>query len=319
MLNALFNNVSVKNKESMTMRSILNNFESYLLTQKRVSSHTYIAYKKDLDQYTQFLEQKNVSGDSATTEVIKNFLEFLTESHLTPRTIARKISSLKAFYAWAKEKLEWDNVMINISFPKLEKRLPSYISEEDVEKLLIAAAQDASDLGVRNKIMLAVLYAGGLRVSELVSLRISDIQFETGFVKVTGKRGKERMVPLPIPLFPLLKGYLEGARKRLMSKSGKMYESDFLFPVLYGGKIKSITRQSFWIIIKSLWEGAGLKRSVSPHRLRHSLATHLLQKGADLRSLQLLLGHENISTVQVYTHLENEHLRNVYDKKHPRA
>lgn len=301
------------------MSSIITSFETYLLTQKRVSSHTYVAYKKDIDQYVEFLAAEKISLESVQSESISKFLVFLSESHLTPRTISRKISSLKSFYVWVHDTLGWKNVMSDVAFPKLEKTLPSYISEEDVERLLSTAAADLSDLGIRNKVMLAVLYAGGMRVSELVSLRVSDIHFDTGFIKIMGKRSKERMVPLPVPLFSLLKSYVQTTRGLLLSKSGKSYESDFLFPVLYGGKIKSITRQSFWIIIKTLWEKAGLKRSVSPHRLRHSLATHLLQKGADLRSLQLLLGHEHISTVQVYTHVDTKHLRNAYDKKHPRA
>ena len=195
-----------------------------------------------------------------------------------------------------------------LTFPKIEKRLPNYLSEQEIEILLQMADRDTSTLGKRNKVMLYLLYVTGLRITELTTLKTSAIQWDTGFLHVEGKGGKQRMIPLPQPMrsLELLKEYADKQR-------------DYLFPIRYAGTIRPITRQAFWGILKQLWKKTGIAKSISPHQLRHSLATHLLKRGADLRSLQLLLGHENLSTVQIYTHVETSHLRTIYNKKHPRS
>ncbi len=300
------------------MKAILTKFEAYLLTEKCVSQNTFSAYKSDLEQVTSFLAQKNTSLEHATRKDLKQFLQHLTTNKLSARSRARKLSSLKALYAWADIMLGWENITIDLSFPKLEKKLPNYLTEKEIEQLFSAAQHNITPVGVRNKVMLYLLYVSGMRISELIKIKCSDIHFDTGFIHVGGKGGKERMVPLPDPMIMLLRSYLQTAHKQLIAK----YPPDqieFIFPVMYGGKIKAITRQSFWIILKEFCKKAQIGRSVSPHTLRHSLATHLLKKGANLRSLQMLLGHETISTVQIYTHVETDHLRKVYDKKHPRA
>lgn len=162
------------------------------------------------------------------------------------------------------------------------------------------------------------MYVSGMRVSELINLNVSDIHFDTGFIAVTGKGGKQRMIPIPQSMLAMIREYIQTVQRGIYMRRPTK-ESDYLFPVYYGKKIKAITRQACWGIIQKICKNAGIKRAISPHQLRHSLATHMLKKGADLRSLQMILGHENISTVQVYTHVETTHLREVYDKKHPRS
>jgi len=293
----------------MKPTQVLAKFEAYLLTEKRVSQNTFDAYRHDLAQFIAFVQRENIAVEKIKKREIKKFLGQLHGLQLSARSVSRKISTLKTFFSWAQERFGWDNVAESLVFPKIEKKLPQYLSEEEIKQLFAAAEQNKSPAGRRNKIMLYLLYVSGMRVSELTALKISDVHFDTGFVSVSGKGGRQRMIPIPHPMLTMIKEYsasLEGL-------------GEHLFPVRYGKKIKPITRQACWGILKKLCKKADIERSVSPHQLRHSLATHMLQKGVDLRSLQLLLGHENIATVQVYTHVETTHLREVYDKKHPRS
>ena len=300
----------------MKMSDILAKFEAYLLAEKRVASNTYAAYKTDLEQLIRFFDQRDLTFYTATPKDFKEFLKTLKNSSLGARTRSRKLSAIKVFYAWGVHQFGLENITIDIAFPKLEKRLPEYLTEQEIEQLLQVAHVNGSELGIRNKVMLSLLYVSGMRITEMTQIKISDIHFDTGFINVSGKGGKERLVPIPQAMSELLQNYIETVHKRLISK--KVTHVEYLFPVLYSGKVKPISRQSFWIILKGICAKAGIK-SISPHKLRHSLATHLLKKGANLRSLQLLLGHETISTVQIYTHVETDHLRKIYDKKHPRA
>ncbi len=301
------------------MDSIISTFESYLFAEKRVATNTLTSYMNDIYQFRDFLKSKEIDIKSISVKDLKSFLQFLKEKqNLSARSMSRKISSLKVFFKFLNQQFSIDNLAIDLTFPKLEKKLPTYLSEEDIEKLLNYAQKDKTDLGVRNKIILYLLYVTGMRISELVSLTISNIQFDTGFISVTGKGGKGRLVPIPQTLVSEIKNYLNDVHCKLMGKNGNR-SSEYLFPVLYSGKIRHITRQAFWIILKKIAVQAGIKTTLSPHKLRHSLATHLLKKGANLRSLQLLLGHENLSTVQIYTHVETGYLRKIYDKYHPRS
>ncbi|MGE4168373.1 MAG: tyrosine recombinase [Candidatus Babeliales bacterium] len=297
------------------MSTILTRFEAYLLAEKRVASNTYAAYKTDLTQFVTFLEQKGLTFQTINQGVIKEYLKHLASLSLTARSRSRKLSALKTFYAWAGEQLGWENYTVDIAFPKIPRRLPTYLSEAEVEALIKAALVGDTQKSIRNRVMLCLMYSSGMRVSELTRLKLSDLHTDTGFITVFGKGGKERIVPLPEPMHILLQQYVEKTHQTLIRKKAHI---DYLFPVLYGKKVKPISRQSFWLILKALCAKAGIK-NISPHKLRHSLATHLLKKGANLRSLQLLLGHETIATVQIYTHVETDHLRKVYDKKHPRA
>jgi len=299
--------------------AILNKFTAYLLTERRVSSNTFDAYKRDIEQFITYLEKNKVTLEKTKLATIKSYLQCLKQQELKARSMSRKISSLKAFYNYLNKYLGFENVASELAFPKLEKRLPSYLSEQEVQLLLETADKETTINGFRNKIMLYLLYVSGMRISELISLKLSDLHFDTGFIAVQGKGGKGRMIPIPPHVLEMLKKYLETVHKQFMQVDESRRRTEYLFPVCYGGRVRPITRQAFWTILKALAKKANIDRPISPHKLRHSLATHMLKNGADLRSLQLLLGHENLSTVQIYTHLETEHLRKVYDKKHPRS
>lgn len=297
------------------MKEQIEQFFTYLLTEKRVSTNTFSAYRTDILQFAGFLETRHITLQSCALKDLKEFLHALKKQNISATSMARKISSLKQFYLFASERWHLENIGQQLTFPKIEKKLPHYLSEQEVEQLLQGSQQDTSPIGVRNKVMLYLLYVTGLRITELTQLLTSSILWDSGFLQVEGKGGKQRMVPLPEAMRILLKDYLEKFHPTL-SHSRK---TNYLFPILYAGTLRAITRQAFWGILKQLCSKAGLPKSISPHQLRHSLATHLLKRGADLRSLQMLLGHENLATVQIYTHVETSHLRKIYDKKHPRS
>ncbi len=297
----------------------LTKFEAYLLTERRVSLNTFDAYKRDLEQFFIFLKSCNIDVSHANVDTVRQFLKHLTEQEVSARTRSRKISSLKSFFTYASRVLGLKNIAQEIIFPRIEKRLPEYLQENEVERLLKTVTQEAArgDKEQRNKIMLYLLYVSGMRITELTTLKVTDIHFDTSLISVTGKGGKGRMIPVPRPMLDLLHEYLKTAYRSFLDE--KKYKGSYLFPVMYKGEIKPISRQSFWLILKKICVIAGIKKSVSPHKLRHSFATHMLKRGADLRSLQMLLGHENLTTVQIYTHVETSYLRQVYDAKHPRA
>ena len=300
----------------------IEHFHVYLLSEKRLSHNTFLAYKRDVNQLAVYLKEKKLSILTCKKKNLTYFLKKLKTGGATAKTLSRKISTIKLFFNFLHKQFNFDNIAKALLFPRIEQKLPSYLTEKEIKNLLAAANKDNTDKGVRNKVMLYLLYATGMRVSELVTLTSNQIQFDTGFIRICGKGSKERFVPLPQNILDLLHYYLEQVYPKLIpskTDDGKPIAKKYLFATFYNGSAKSISRQSFWIILKKLLHSAHIFKSISPHSLRHSLATHLLVKGADIRSLQLLLGHENISTVQVYTHLRNEELRKVYDKKHPRA
>lgn len=301
----------------MNMEQLQTKFEAYLLTEKRVATNTLSSYKRDLEQFIAFMQKESLSIDLLTGDDLKKFVHYLFGLKLSARSIARKISTLKAFFSYLHTHFDIKNSAKELCFPKIEKKLPAYLSEEEVKRILTQAEQDTSVLGARNTIMLYLLYVSGMRVSELIMLRVADFHFDTGFVSVTGKGGKQRMIPLPLAIISLLQSYIQSIQNSIKEINNK--NSFYVFPIVYGKIIKPISRQSCWMILKKLCLNAGIKRPVSPHQLRHSFATHMLGNGADLRSLQMLLGHETISTVQIYTHVETSQLRKIYDKKHPRS
>ena len=302
------------------MSSMLVKFEAYLLTEKRVAPNTFSAYKRDVYQLQDYMKRENnITLKKVTREHLKKFLQFLKKEGLSARTLSRKISAFKTLFSYLNRYHGWQNVAAELIFPKLEKKLPRYLQEKEVKQLFEIADRDSSSSGIRNKVMLYLMYVSGMRISELVGITVGQIQFDSNFITVRGKGGKDRMIPIPEPVMTMLKEYIETVLQKLMDRGGKRRKGDYLFPVTYAGKIKPISRQAFWAILKNLWKKSGSSKSVSPHQLRHSLATHMLKNGVDLRSLQLILGHENLSTVQIYTHLETSYLRSVYDKKHPRS
>jgi len=294
---------------------ILTKFEAYLLTEQRVSTNTIVAYKCDLAQLAEFLQKKEELIADADSSHLKEFLSFLHSLKLAPRTLARKISSLKALFRFMHSRLGLGDRAADIHFPKIGRMLPRYLSEYEIARLFEVADADKSAQGLRNRVMLYLMYVCGLRVGELVGLRLGDVRLQEELLSVDGKGGKQRLIPIPPAVVALIADYID-ATGVVRSKKNV---GGHLFPVPYGGRIKPLSRQLFWIILKRLCAKAKIKRAISPHQLRHSFATHMLKSGADLRSLQLLLGHENLSTVQIYTHVETSHLRSIYDKKHPRS
>jgi integrase/recombinase XerD len=290
----------------------------FLLTEKRVSKNTFAAYRRDTEQFLQFLEKEKQTLKKCNKAHLKKFLRTLKNQGVTAKTLARKISSLKLFFSFLHDRFEFENKAASLISPKIEKKLPVYLTEEEIKLLFDTAGKDNSYRGIRNKVMLSLLYATGMRVSELVNMKLEQIHFDTAFVTIIGKGNKERMAPVTQNVLDLMRFYIDTVHNKLLPGTEKQKVS-YLFPVSYQSKVKPISRQQFWSILKVIITKSGIKKNISPHSLRHSLATHLLKKGANIRLLQVLLGHEQLTTVQVYTHLEKSQLRKVYDKKHPRA
>jgi integrase/recombinase XerD len=299
-------------------KDLIAKFESYLLTERRVAHNTFQAYQRDLEQLAHFLKERLVTFDKTTLQDLKDFLKVLKEDGLKAKSMARKISCFKTFFLYLNQYFDISNPAEQLISPKLESKLPQYLSEKEIELLLKAADSEITAIGFRNKVMLYLLYVTGMRISELTHLKVTQLDFSSGFIVISGKGGKERMVPVPQHMLTLLGNYLNQVYPLLINKDSAT-ATDYLFPSYYGKKLQALTRQSFFMYLKDLTIKAGIKKELSPHQLRHSLATHLLKKGANLRSLQMLLGHEQIATVQIYTHIETSHLRKIYDDKHPRS
>lgn len=290
-------------------------FRHYLLAQRGCSANTVDAYLHDVSQWFDFLQKEGLELEQATPNSVRSFMRFLKNTNISTRSMARKISALKTFFNFVHERYDVTHCTKHIGAPKVEHKLPRFLTEAQTNELLHVATHDTSAHGMRNKTMLYLLYSTGMRASELINLKITDLHTDTGFIKVTGKGSKERLIPVPQPVMKLINDYVNAVLNPLRAQ----WEFDLLFPIRYKGRLKPMTRQAWWDIVKILWYKTGNKQTISPHTLRHSLATHMLKRGADLRSLQLLLGHESIATVQLYTHVEKSHVRTVYDKKHPRS
>ena len=284
----------------------IDEFLEYLLIDKHYSQNTIDSYKNDLVKFFDFINKSllNINKDD-----VKKYLKKLSEDNLDERSIARNISTLKSFYKFLMiEKKIQENPIESISQPKLGKKLPNTLSEEEVDKLLDIDLVD--NYAYRNKAMLELLYATGLRVSELVNLKVYDINLEEAIVKTMGKGSKERIIPLGDYALSALRVYIEEYRSSLFKKE----INDYLFLNNHG---KKMTRQGFFKIIKKIAYEKGINKKISPHTLRHSFATHMLKHGADLRIIQELLGHSDVSTTQIYTHVSNEELENTFKKYHP--
>jgi integrase/recombinase XerD len=243
---------------------------------------------------------------------VARLLFWLRAEGLAPRTVARHVASLRGLFRYLlTQGYVKDDPTAHLESPSPWTRLPGALSEEEVERLL-GAPLTSDHAGIRDKAMLELLYAAGLRASELVTLRLSDVDLEVGYVRCHGKGSKERVVPLGAKAQSWVRRYLASARPRL-SKGG-------MSPALFLNRLgRALTRQGLWKIFRSYARAAGIDRPVSPHTLRHSFATHLLERGADLRAVQMMLGHADISTTQIYTHVSRAHLKAVYDRYHPRA
>ena len=306
-------------KPTLSNTNYLAGFETYLLAEKRVAQNTFLAYQKDIEQFIQFLQEEKVGLADVSKETFKKYLKVLKQQGLTARSVSRKISALKLLYSFLEERFQITNNAQYLASPKIEKTLPIYLTPEEVERLFKVANRDESPRGVRNKVMLSLLYASGVRISELLSLTVDNINFNTGFIQVSGKGNKERSIPLPGNVVSLLRHFLDTTYKEFFPPHKQPVPPYLFVSSVDGSQATPLSRQSLWGLIKKLIVKAQINKNISPHSLRHSLATHLLKNGADLRSLQLLLGHENLATVQIYTHVETSELRKIYDKKHPRA
>jgi len=286
-------------------------FLAYLSVEKGLSSNTCQSYARDIQKLLDFLEGQKINWQKAVDQDLVKFIHFQSRLGLSARSLARLVSSLRSYYSFfILDGIIKVNPTVNLSAHKLWFSLPKFLSVKEVE-LLLEQPNEKEAKGVRDKAMLELLYATGLRVSELVSLKKNDINLEGGFLICKGKGGKERIVPLGNSSSLAIIKYLEEARQKYWKK-----ETDTLFLTSHGG---AFTRQGFWKMLKEYGEQARLTQKISPHILRHSFATHLLERGADLRSVQLMLGHSQITTTQIYTHVTRKHLRKVYDKFHPRA
>ncbi|HAN94533.1 MAG: site-specific tyrosine recombinase XerD [Limnochordia bacterium] len=295
----------------MNWSRTLAEYSAYLRVEKGLSENSVQAYLSDLRQFQEFLQQRGRSLEKTDAAEVELYLKHLADQNLAPRSRARKISALKNFFVYlVEEDLVADNPCLYIATPKLPRRLPEILSEQEVAALLEAPKLDKL-AGYRDRAMLEVLYASGLRVSELLDLDVGDID-ELGFVRCIGKGSKERIVPIGSHALRATDLYLKHARPRLC----KNFRERALFVNQRG---RRLTRQGFWKIIKARAKEAGITKNITPHMLRHSFATHLLRRGADLRSVQEMLGHADLATTQIYTHLDKGHLREVYKQAHPRA
>lgn len=293
---------------------IVQDYLHFLQIEKGLSENTLKSYRRDIKQYVQYVEKvlQKSKVSSITRSDIVDYLQILKDDGKSTSTIARVISSLRSFHQFlVYEQLSHHDPTLHIEIPRQNRKLPDILSTEEVDKLL--AIDDPSPLGIRNKAMLELLYATGLRVSELISLKVSDLHLTLGFVRCLGKGSKERIVPLGDIAQQAVETYLQAARGKLMKKTA---EHNILFVNQRG---RPLTRQGFWKILKKIANDNGLKKTITPHTLRHSFATHLLENGADLRAVQEMLGHTDISTTQIYTHVTRTRLKDVYESYHPRA
>jgi len=295
------------------MNSHIQSFFDYLKIERGLSKNTIQSYEDDLQAYSSFLAAAGIQNIlSANSEVLSKFMFYEKDRKLSAATIARRISCIKTLYKFfTREGFIKENVTELIQSPKLWKRIPDVLNEEEVKRII-----ECPDLhkkqGIRDRAILETMYAAGLRVSETANLLVNNLNLEVGFIRVKGKGSKERIVPVGNKAIHFLQRYLQEVRCLLLKKK----ESPFVFLNKSGARL---SRQSIWKMITATVRQAGIRKQVTPHTLRHSFATHLLEGGADLRSVQEMLGHADISTTQIYTHVNKKKLVEVYQRYHPRA
>ena len=296
------------------MKALIQEFSDYLRIEKRNSPHTVSAYRRDLSRFSaEFAGQK---VDSVTTANIRDFLISLREQGLSPASVARSLSSIKSFFKYlCQDKQFQDNPAEILETPKRWRKLPDVLSSEDVDNLLKSPDLE-SVLGLRDKAMLEILYASGLRVSELINLQVSQLDMQVGYLRTLGKGSKERIVPIGAMAKRAVENYILNSRPALVSSRKDGGKPEELFLTRRG---RGMTRQGFWKLLKGYVTQANIRASVSPHTLRHAFATHLLERGADLRSVQQMLGHSDISTTQIYTHILGKRMLEIHQQFHPRS
>ncbi|WP_409368628.1 site-specific tyrosine recombinase XerD [Lysinibacillus sp. 38-6] len=287
----------------------------FIQVERQLSDNTLASYRRDLENYVHFLQEAEGMSDFRHVErqTILRHLEQLRMQGKTSRTVARHISSIRSFHQFLlREKRTETDPTVHLEMPTIEQKLPNILSIEEIEALL-AAPNRSKPQGIRDVAMLELLYGSGMRISELIALDLADIHLTMGFVRVFGKGGKERIIPLGKSSLAALRDYLDGARGTLQ---GKYPKTDAFFINQRG---KRLTRQGCWKLMKEHALKAGIQHELTPHTLRHSFATHLVENGADLRAVQEMLGHADISTTQIYTHISKTRLSEVYKQYHPRA
>jgi len=289
-------------------------FIHFIQVEKGLSKNTILSYGNDLESYGLYMDQvERIQGLANIMRIhIIGYLKYLKERDLTARTMARQLATIRSFHQFLIREVDGmkDDPSLLIEIPKAPKVLPKVLSLTEVEALL--EVSDSSEFGLRDKAMLELLYATGMRVSELLSLNLSDVNLTMGFVRCLGKGSKERIIPLGKLAINSIEQYLKMARMKLIGKK----QNDALFLNHHGNRM---SRQGFWKNLKKQAEKANIQHELTPHTLRHSFATHLLENGADLRSVQEMLGHADISTTQIYTHVTKSRLKDVYKEFHPRA
>jgi len=295
-------------------RSAIKGFQAYLKLEKSLSPNSIEAYSRDIDKLFQFSESLPVQlkPETVTLADLRQFINWVNELGMIPSSQARILSGIKAFYKYMlMEDIIKDDPSELLESPKIQRKLPDTLSYEDINKLIAAIDLSRPD-GARNKAILEVLYGCGLRVSELTELKLSNLYLDIEFIKVTGKGSKERLVPIGGSAVKALKIWIEQVRVHISIKKG---EEDMVFLNRRGSRI---SRVYIFMMIKQLAETIGLKKTISPHTFRHSFATHLVEGGADLRAVQEMLGHESITTTEIYTHLDREFLKGTIIQFHPR-
>lgn len=293
-------------------QNLIASFSNHLLVERGLSVNTLEAYGRDLGRYLEFISRSGERLETATDKDVISFLVYLQKGGLGSRSIARYLASIKALYRFlVSEGVLKESPGAGIRTPRMVRALPDALAIEEVDRLL-GQPDTKSLVGLRDKAMLELLYATGLRVSELISLSINDCNFITGCLLTLGKGNKERLIPMGLVAINTLKEYISSCRPRWVRR----FSTNILFISRTG---KGLTRQGFWKIVKKYAKRAEIRKPITPHTLRHSFATHLLEGGADLRSVQILLGHVDISTTQIYTHVARKRLKEIHERYHPRG
>jgi integrase/recombinase XerD len=305
--------------EEPSERPLIDRYLTGLLSERGLSGNTLEGYRRDLGKLQEFFQtQGRRDPASLARSDVPRLLGFLRGQGLAPSSVARCLAAWRGFYRFLlREGLAEEDPFLNVTVPRTTRRLPKTLAFAEVQRLLDAPVQGTTGRGrhpetLRDEAMLEVLYATGLRVSELVRLDLAAVNLSVGFLRATGKGSRERVVPLGAVALRKLRRYLEGGRPHLL----KTRTSSRVFVTR---SARGLTRQGFWKILRRYARAAGIRRSLSPHMLRHSFATHLLERGADLRVIQTLLGHADISTTQIYTHVEKERLKQLHKRLHPRG
>jgi integrase/recombinase XerD len=296
------------------VKILLKEYLYYLKTERGLSENTMMSYARDISEYLEYIEKIPEIRTMEQVRImhLQNYLTRLRRKQLSSSSITRKISSIRSFHNYLlREREIKENIMVDIAKPKTAKTLPMVLNQDEIARLFAAAEGKEKDLDYRNIAMLELAYGSGLRVSELVGLNIADLHLGQGLVNITGKGSKERIVPLSEEAVVALRNYLGTFRMKIKPK-----DREAVFVNRLGSRI---SRVGFYKIIQSLAEKAKIDKPISPHTLRHSFATHLIENGADLRVVQDLLGHEDILTTELYTHISKRHLQDAYQSAHPRA